>query len=137
MANFAYALRTDVHDSTDKTLAELFLGRKLLTPFERMTFTENQLSAREKADLNKIIAEAQKAVEKAQERQAKYYNVKMQEFKVNLGDLVLVESHILSNIANNVVAKFAPKYESPFKVVETVGANLRILKDEKNSCCKY
>lgn len=36
---FAYALRTAVHYSTAKTPTDLFLGRKIVTPFERMSFS--------------------------------------------------------------------------------------------------
>lgn len=94
----------------------MFLGRKLLTPCERITFTENQLDEREKADLDKVIAEAQEALEKSQERHAKY-NVRRQEVKVNRGDTGLGETHVLISAANNLFVKFAPKYKGPFEVL--------------------
>lgn len=53
---------------------ELFLGRKLLTPFERLTFTKHKLYEREKADFDIPLTEAQEALEKAHVKQAKYYN---------------------------------------------------------------
>ncbi|GFS87619.1 uncharacterized protein TNCV_2942031 [Trichonephila clavipes] len=33
---FAFALRTSVNETTNKTLAELFLGRKIITPFSKL-----------------------------------------------------------------------------------------------------
>ncbi|GFY29772.1 retrovirus-related Pol polyprotein from transposon 17.6 [Trichonephila clavipes] len=34
---FAFALRTSVNETTNKTPAELFLGRKIITPFSKLT----------------------------------------------------------------------------------------------------
>ncbi|GFY11904.1 retrovirus-related Pol polyprotein from transposon 17.6 [Trichonephila clavipes] len=33
---FAFALRTSVNETTDKTPTELFLGRKIITPFSKL-----------------------------------------------------------------------------------------------------
>ncbi|GFX56094.1 uncharacterized protein TNCV_1954141 [Trichonephila clavipes] len=33
---FAYAIRTAVNETTGKTPAQLFLGRKLITPFQKL-----------------------------------------------------------------------------------------------------
>ena len=41
--HFAFALGSSVHDSTDKTQVELFLGRKILTPLQRLVLVpENE-----------------------------------------------------------------------------------------------
>lgn len=62
--------------------------------------------------------------------------MKKQEDTLNQGDLLLAETHILSNVPNSVVAKFAPQYEGPYKVVGIVGVNLRFWKEE-NFMYKY
>lgn len=46
IGKFKYALCAAVHDSTGKTLAQLFLGRKVITPFENMTFSPEHISER-------------------------------------------------------------------------------------------
>lgn len=71
-------------------------GTKLLTPFERISFTENQLSERVKPDFDKLISEAHKALEQVHAKQAKCYNLRRKEIKVNNDDKVLVETQVLS-----------------------------------------
>lgn len=44
LPQFAYAMRSAVHESTGKNPAELLLVRKPLTPFKRLKFSENQLN---------------------------------------------------------------------------------------------
>lgn len=94
LAKFAYVLRRATREYTGETLAELLLGRKLLTPFERISFTENQLSEREREYFTmiteaKLITEALKSLEQAQANQAKFYNLRRQEIKVHRGDNML------------------------------------------------
>ncbi|GFT03723.1 uncharacterized protein TNCV_1102641 [Trichonephila clavipes] len=36
LREFAYAIRTAVNETTGKTSAQLFLGRKLTTPFQKL-----------------------------------------------------------------------------------------------------
>lgn len=81
--------------------------------------------------MDKIIQEAQKRLRKLRRVRRSYYNVRRHEVKVNRSDLVLVENHVLSNAANNMMAQFEPKYEGPFVLVETHGANSRIFRDSK------
>lgn len=56
-----------------------FLGEKLLTTFEQLSFTEYQLNVWEKEDFNELIAEIQKALKQAQA--AKHYNLLRKEVK--------------------------------------------------------
>ncbi|GFX26243.1 retrovirus-related Pol polyprotein from transposon 297 [Trichonephila clavipes] len=41
LREFAYAIRTAVNETTGKTPAELFLGRKLITPFQKLVMVSN------------------------------------------------------------------------------------------------
>ncbi|GFX08215.1 uncharacterized protein TNCV_3267061 [Trichonephila clavipes] len=41
LREFAYAIRTAVNESTEKTPAELFLGRKLITPFQKLVMVSD------------------------------------------------------------------------------------------------
>lgn len=131
IVKFAYALRTVTYDSSAKTSAELFLRRQLLTPFERLTFTEHQLMERKKVEFDILIAEAQSALEKALEKEANYYYLWKKGFKINVGDQVLVETHVANSAAKEIVAKFAPNYEGCNQVKEVRVSYLKIEKDGK------
>lgn len=63
----------------------------MLTPFDRMTFTEHQLSEREKADSDVLIVVAQDTFDKIQ---AKYYKLRRREIKIEVGDKDLDETHM-------------------------------------------
>ncbi|GFX87635.1 retrovirus-related Pol polyprotein from transposon 17.6 [Trichonephila clavipes] len=41
ISEFAYAIRTAVNETTGKTPAELFLGRKLITPFQKLVMVSD------------------------------------------------------------------------------------------------
>ncbi|GFU81418.1 retrovirus-related Pol polyprotein from transposon 17.6 [Trichonephila clavipes] len=41
LREFAYAIRTAVHETTGKTPAELFIGRKLITPFQKLVMVSD------------------------------------------------------------------------------------------------
>ncbi|GFS74192.1 uncharacterized protein TNCV_1884811 [Trichonephila clavipes] len=41
LRELAYALRTAVHETTGQTLAELFLGRKLITTFQKLVMVSD------------------------------------------------------------------------------------------------
>ncbi|GFX67878.1 uncharacterized protein TNCV_1973801 [Trichonephila clavipes] len=41
LREFAYAIRTAVNEMTGKTPAELFLGRKLITPFQKLVMVSD------------------------------------------------------------------------------------------------
>lgn len=63
IGQYAYALHTAIHDLNGKTAAELFLVRKLITPFESMFSCQKHLSERLKMDTENI------ALQKPQELQ--------------------------------------------------------------------
>ncbi|GFX51260.1 retrovirus-related Pol polyprotein from transposon 297 [Trichonephila clavipes] len=42
LREFAYAIRTAVNETTGKTPAELFLGRKLITPFQKLVMESDE-----------------------------------------------------------------------------------------------
>ena len=43
---------------------------------------------------------------------------------VKVGDMVLLETHFLSSKAHKNVAKFGPKFVSPYKVIKVIKNNL-------------
>ncbi|GFV45593.1 uncharacterized protein TNCV_4176161 [Trichonephila clavipes] len=83
-----------VNETTGKTPAELFLGRKLITPFPKLVMVSDGT-----------------------------------EFAVN--DWVLIKTHPLSSATKKEGAKFKPKFEGPYRVLEVKNNNVVIWKEGK------
>ncbi|GFX30997.1 transposon Tf2-6 polyprotein [Trichonephila clavipes] len=127
---FAFALRTSVNEITNKTPAELFLGRKIITPFSKL------INATEGAEyvgrnIEKVFDEARQNRRKQHKHWGKYYNRKRREVNIKVNDLVLVQTHFISAAGRRVVGKFMPKFEGPYRVLEVRNNNLIILKRGK------
>ncbi|GFX82270.1 uncharacterized protein TNCV_972821 [Trichonephila clavipes] len=54
---FAYATRTAVNETTGKSPAELFLGRKLITPFRKLVMVSGRTEF-EVGDIERLFEEA-------------------------------------------------------------------------------
>ncbi|GFW68236.1 uncharacterized protein TNCV_1881161 [Trichonephila clavipes] len=94
LCEFAYDLRTTVNETTGKTPTELFLGRKFITPFQKLVMVSDGT-----------------------------------EFTAN--DWVLIKTHPVSSATKQVVAKFKPKFEGPYRVLEVKHDNLVIWRSGK------
>ncbi|GFW79207.1 uncharacterized protein TNCV_2476141 [Trichonephila clavipes] len=132
---FAFALRTSVNETTNKTPAELFLGRKIITPFSKL------INATEGAEyvgrnIEKLFDEARQNRQKQHKHWGKYYNRKRREVNIKVNDLVLVQTHFISAAGRKVVGKFMPKFEGPYIVLEVRNKNLTVLKRSKNVTVK-
>ncbi|GFT27515.1 uncharacterized protein TNCV_1276061 [Trichonephila clavipes] len=127
---FAFALRTSVNETTNKTPAELFLGRKIITPFSKLI---NVTEGAEYVGRNieKLFDEARQNMRKQQKHWEKYYNRKRREVNIKVNDLVLEQTHFISAAGRRVVGKFRPKFEGPYRVLEVRKNNLIILKRGK------
>ncbi|GFW46657.1 retrovirus-related Pol polyprotein from transposon 412 [Trichonephila clavipes] len=86
---FAFALRTSVNETTNKTPAELFLGRKIITPFSKLI---NVTEGAEYVGRNieKLFDEARQNMRK-HKHWGKYYNRKRREVSIKVNDLVVGE----------------------------------------------
>ncbi|GFY31117.1 uncharacterized protein TNCV_4360241 [Trichonephila clavipes] len=122
---FAFALRTSVNETTNKTPAELFLGRKIITPFSKLI---NVTEGAEYVGRNieKLFDEARQNMRKQLKHWGKYYNRKRREVNIKVNDLVLVQTHFKSAAGSRVVGKFMPKFEGPYRVLEVRNNNLII-----------
>ena len=67
--HFAFALRSSVHDSTGKTLAELFLSRTILTPLQRLVLVPENKGSLICQDVERAIKEAQANFRKSHKQQ--------------------------------------------------------------------
>ncbi|GFS92371.1 retrovirus-related Pol polyprotein from transposon 297 [Trichonephila clavipes] len=78
---FAFALRTSVNETTNKTPAELFLGRKIITPFSKLiNVTEGAEYVGR--DIEKLFDEARQNMRKQHKNWEKYYNRKRREVNI-------------------------------------------------------
>ncbi|GFS63618.1 uncharacterized protein TNCV_1961771 [Trichonephila clavipes] len=109
---FAFTLRTSVNETTNKTPAELFLGRKIITSFSKLI---NVTEGAEYVGRNieKLFDEARQNMRKQHKNWGKYYNRKRREVSIKVNDLVLVQTHFISAAGRRVVGKFLPKFEGP------------------------
>ncbi|GFW56070.1 uncharacterized protein TNCV_374761 [Trichonephila clavipes] len=127
---FAFALRTSVNETTNKTPAELFLGRKIIIPFSKLI---NVTEGAEYVGRNieKLFVEAKQNMRKQHKNYEKYYNWKRREVNIKVNDLVLVQTHFISAADRRVVGKFMPNFEGPYRVLEVRNNNLIIWKKGK------
>ncbi|GFT16600.1 uncharacterized protein TNCV_282061 [Trichonephila clavipes] len=89
---FVFALRTSVNETTNKTPADLFLGRKIITPFSKLI---NVTEGAEYVGRNieKLFVEARQNRRKQHKTWGKYYNRKRREVNIKVNDLVLRSSN--------------------------------------------
>ncbi|GFX15001.1 uncharacterized protein TNCV_4897691 [Trichonephila clavipes] len=114
---FAFALRTSVNETTNKTQAELFLGRKIITPFSKfINVTEGAEYVGR--NIEKLFDEARQSMRKKHKHWGKYYNRKRREVNIKVNDLVLVQTHFISAAGRRVIGKFMPKFEGLFRMLE-------------------
>ncbi|GFW85478.1 retrovirus-related Pol polyprotein from transposon 412 [Trichonephila clavipes] len=128
---FAFALRTAVNETTNKTPAELFLGRKIITPFSKL------INVKEDAkyvgnNIERLFDEARRNMQKQHKSWEKHYNLRRRDVHIKVNDLVLLQTHFLSAASKKQVGKFMPKFEGPYKVLEIKGNNLVIWKNGRN-----
>ena len=130
LSEIGFSLRNRWNESTGRTPAELMYGRELMRPGEWIISQEEK-----KDDVEEVREEARKkALEKRKEfctrrNKENVRNGKMTNFEV--GNLVLVKEHKLSNAAGDVVAGFCPKYSSPKKIIEKISEDVFLIQNKQ------
>ncbi|GFV55810.1 retrovirus-related Pol polyprotein from transposon 17.6 [Trichonephila clavipes] len=130
LRKFAYAIRTAVNETTDKTPAELFLGRKLITPFHKLVMVSDGTEFAV-GDIERLFEESRRNTKTKHEKWEKYYNRRRRDVQLKVNDWVLVATHPLSSATRKVVAKFKPKFEGPYRVLNVKNNNVVIWKAGK------
>ncbi|GFX48509.1 retrovirus-related Pol polyprotein from transposon 412 [Trichonephila clavipes] len=97
LREFAYAIRTAVNETTGKTPAELFLGRKLITPFQKLVMVSDGTEFAV-GDIEILFEEARQNTETKHEKWKKYYNRRRREVQIKVNDWVLVATHPLNQV---------------------------------------
>ena len=136
---FQYAFNTVSNESTGYSPAFLNLGRNLRPIVTAKQALDNppspeSLTPEAWADrLQRLPALCEMVVEnleKANKRQAKYFNKNRREVDYSVGDEVARRNHVLSSAAKNFAAKLAPPLKGPCHVVEKVSPVVYALKDK-------
>ncbi|GFX92539.1 uncharacterized protein TNCV_2519981 [Trichonephila clavipes] len=65
------------------------------------------------------------------EKRTKYYDRRRRDVQIKVNDWVLVKTHPLSSAAQKVVAKFNPKCEGPYRLLEVKCNNLVVWREGK------
>ncbi|GFY20939.1 transposable element Tcb1 transposase [Trichonephila clavipes] len=124
---FSFALRRAINETTGKTLAELFLGRKIITPFRKLVLVTNGAEY-VGGNIEKLFDEVRQNMHRQHKTWGKYYNRKRREVNIKVNDSVLVQAHFISAAGRRVVGKFMPKFKGPYRVLEVQNNNLIIWK---------
>ncbi|GFV41358.1 uncharacterized protein TNCV_1302181 [Trichonephila clavipes] len=106
-----------VNETTGKPPAELFLGRKLITPFQKLVMVSDGTEF-VVGDIERLFDEARRNTKAKHEKWEKYYNRCRREVQIKVNDWVLIKTHPLSSVTKKVVGKFKPKFEGPYRVLE-------------------
>ncbi|GFY25967.1 uncharacterized protein TNCV_1917171 [Trichonephila clavipes] len=130
LREYAYGIRTTVSETTGKTPAELFLGRKLVKPFQKLVMVSDGTEFAV-GDIKKLFEEARRNTETKHENWKKYYNRLRRDVQIKVNDWVLVATHHLSSATRKKVAKFKPKFEGPYRVLDVKINNVVIWKAGK------
>ncbi|GFU65358.1 retrovirus-related Pol polyprotein from transposon 412 [Trichonephila clavipes] len=130
LREFAYAIRTAVNETTGKTPVELFLGRMLITPFQKLVMVSDGTEFAV-GDIERLFEEARRNTETKHENWKKYYNRRRRDVQIKVNDWFLVATHPLSSATRKVVAKFKPKFEGPYRVLDVKNNNVVIWKAGK------
>ncbi|GFX15869.1 uncharacterized protein TNCV_1061911 [Trichonephila clavipes] len=83
LREFAYAIRTAVTEITWKAPAELFLGRKLITPFKKLVMVSDGTEFAV-GDIERLFEEARRNIETKHEKWKKYYNRRRRERQIKV-----------------------------------------------------
>ncbi|GFU49645.1 retrovirus-related Pol polyprotein from transposon 17.6 [Trichonephila clavipes] len=91
LREFAYAIRTAVNETTGKTPAELFLDRKLITPFQKLVMVSDGTEFAV-GDIERLFEEARRNTKTKHKKWEKYYNRRRRDVQIKVNDWCWVTS---------------------------------------------
>jgi len=123
----SFALRTAVNESTGFSPAYLMFLREPRTPFDNLVGTNSSYikdvnEAQERMTL--VLDLARESMLLSQDDYLRYKNQRAKERSFEVGDIVWMRTHILSDKAKGISAGLAPKREGPFKVILKVSRHV-------------
>ncbi|GFT64590.1 uncharacterized protein TNCV_649661 [Trichonephila clavipes] len=96
---FSFALRTAVNETHGKTSAELFLGRKIMTPFRKLVLVTDSAEY-VGGNIEKLFDEAMPNMQRQHKTWARYYNRKRRAVRMKVNDFVLSVLEVQNNNLN-------------------------------------
>lgn len=141
-----FAMNSAVTQSTGKSPAYLAFGREMRSPVE----TRHDLRAVIQAEnfvpqitpyllkLSDDLVEAREYSLQQQDHRKAYADQKRRPHEeYNIGDKVLLKTHILSNQAKGITSKFAPRRDGPYTITKIVSPTTYILSNKDEVIGKY
>jgi hypothetical protein len=127
LQKFALVLRTMISDTTKFSPALLNLGREIALPIDRSLQKNESIDFEKDArDLAKILPEqlkdilnfAKDRILKAHQRNKVIFDKSRRDISFEIGQLVYVRNHELSDADSNKSKKFTKKWIGPFKILK-------------------
>lgn len=132
------AINSVKHEVTGYSPHELMFGSKWkghgsyhkveMDGDEIPSFGDRQVHPKKMQD---IFGDVTQRLQKAYERNARYYNLRRRDVELKEGQLVYRRNQVQSNKAKFFTAKLAPKFIGPYRVVKKVGYRAYLLQDSK------
>ena len=126
----ALALRTAVSDSTGLSPAFLNFGREISLPFDRAiseqadgVHSRSQYKADIIEKLASMYTKARSNIERSQVVQKRNYDKRHKKVRLEIGDLVLLRTHYLSDKVKKFTKKLAYRWSGPY-LISKVPSNL-------------
>ncbi|GFT16049.1 uncharacterized protein TNCV_3315841 [Trichonephila clavipes] len=125
-------IRDLVLSSRDQLIEEQRTDPKLGHIYRYVENPENSsVNAAILGDIERLVEEASQKSKTEHEKWEKYYNRRRCDVQIKVNDWVLVAAHPLSSATRKVVAKFKPKFEGPYRVLDVKNNNVVIWKAGK------
>lgn len=118
----ACAIRTSVHEVTQQTPYFVNFGANhIISGGDHFRYPSepeelNHFVSRRPEVFQKLYDDIRERLRKAHERSKHFYNLRRRPVTYQVGDLVWVKNHVLSDAAKHFTAKFAPKFVGPFRI---------------------
>lgn len=141
LPSIRFAMNTAKCSTTNYTAAYLTFGRELRTPTEVQHDLRTIVNAENfipqitphllrLADTLKLVKETE---EKMQDKNKLYADLKRKpQHKIEVGDLVLISTHILSKKDKGLTSKFVPRRDGPYIVLAKKGSACYTIASQEN-----
>ncbi|GFW05491.1 uncharacterized protein TNCV_436721 [Trichonephila clavipes] len=82
-------------------------------------------------DIERLFDEARRSTKAKHGKWAKYYDRRRRDVQIKVNDWVLIKMHTLCSVTKKVVAKFKPKFEDTYRVLDAKQNNLVLWRSGK------
>ncbi|GFV49141.1 uncharacterized protein TNCV_236751 [Trichonephila clavipes] len=108
--------------------------RRMTNVWQKVDYAFSEISdgiRRNRICSRRLFEDATRNTKTKHEKREKYYNRRRRDVHIKMNDWVLVATHPLSSATRKVVAKFKPKFEGPYRVLDVKNNNVVIWKAGK------